>query len=386
MNQIYLDHAATTPVHPDVLQVMLPYFTEYFGNPSSIHGYGRKARSAIGQARERIAACINCTPDEIIFTSGGTESNHLAIKGTIEKMSSLFSNVHIITTQIEHHAVLMPLKQLMNQGIEVTFVPVDKNGIVNVDEIKQAIRENTVLISVMYVNNEVGTIQPIQEIAQIAKTLGIRMHVDAVQALGKCKIDCADMGIDMMSFSAHKCNGPKGIGALYLSKKTLLSPLFVGGSQEKKRRAGTENVAGIIGFAEAMERATSKLNSFSLHMNELSKVMLAEIANQFSTQDIVIHGHPSLKLPHIWNISFLGMQAETLLMNLDLENIAISSGAACSSGSVEISHVLKAMNVSEEIAKSAIRISFGESNTKEQLVYTIQKISQIVKRVKKIKK
>ncbi len=382
MNHIYLDHAATTPMHPEVLQAMLPYFTEQFGNPSSIHAWGRQAQFAIGQARELIAARLKCAPHEIVFTSGGTESNHIAIKGSLQATRVHTSSLHVITTEIEHHAILMPMKQLRQDGIEVTFVSVDSYGLVDVEEIQRAIRPDTVLISVMYGNNEVGTLQPLVEVSQLAKERGILFHVDAVQALGKCSIDLTQLCVDMMSFSAHKINGPKGMGALYISQQTSISPLFVGGSQEKKRRAGTEHVAGIIGFAKAVELSMTQLSAYIDHMNQLRECFFEELHRHMAPTDYVFNGHPTKRLPHIVNISFPGISSETLLMNLDLAGVAISSGSACSSGSVEASHVLQAMHIPQEVMNSAVRFSFGFQNTREEIIEAVQKTSQIVERIR----
>jgi cysteine desulfurase len=381
-NYIYLDHAATTPVHPDVLEAMLPYYIESFGNPSSTHSFGRTARSAINRSRDYIANVLGCSPSQLIFTSGGTESDNMALFGYLAARGG--GKGHIITSQIEHHAVLHPLEQLERLGFEVTYVPVDHTGLIQLEDVERALRPNTVLISIMYGNNEVGTVQPIEEIGQLARSLGIAVHVDAVQALGKLPIDLSSLPVDMMSFSAHKINGPKGVGALYVSKQTHLSPTVYGGSQERKRRPGTEHLPGIVGFAKALQLSLEKIAENELFAAELRQMMVDVLSRELGTEGFVINGHPDKRLPHILNLSFPGAHTETLLMNLDLEGIAAASGSACTSGSLEISHVLKAMLLPESVTSSAVRFSFGMGNSKAQIESAAQITATIVKKIRKV--
>lgn len=380
MNPIYLDHAAATPMHPEVLQAMLPYFTDYFGNPSSLHSFGRLARSSLNNARDTIAAALGCSSGELIFTSGGTESDNLALFGLTEAYGS--GNKHIITTQIEHHAILHTCSRLEKLGHEVTYVPVDSNGKVNVHDVAEAIRPETVLISMMFGNNEVGTLQPVEEVGELARSRGILFHVDAVQALGLHPINLSALPVDAMSFSAHKLNGPKGIGALYLSKKVKLTPALYGGSQERKRRAGTENVASAAGFAKAVELAAEGREAKLSTMVELRDLMFSVLTGRLGESSVILNGHRTETLGHILNVSFPGCHTETLLMNLDLEGIAAASGSACSSGSLEISHVLKAMQLSDERTRSAIRFSFGLGNTTQEVEKAANQVAAIVERLR----
>jgi cysteine desulfurase len=381
MNPIYVDHAATTPLHPEVLEAMRPYYTEFFGNPSSTHSFGRAAKTAVNRSRDFIAGALGCLPAELIFTSGGTESNNMAIYGVLQANKD--QKKHIITTLIEHHAVLHPCEWLENLGFEVTYLPVDQTGLIQVEDVESAIRPDTALISIMFGNNEVGTLQPIEEIGRLAQSHGIPFHVDAVQALGKVSIDLAQLPVDLMSFSAHKINGPKGIGALYLSKTQQLKPVFYGGSQERKRRPGTENVAGIVGFAKALEISLNQFSAIELKMDELRQLMVNRIEQELGVDGYVLNGHQEKRLPHIVNISFPGAGTESLLMNLDIEGIAAASGSACTSGSLEVSHVLKAMQLPESVTASAIRFSFGLGNSKEQIETAAQKTATIVQRLRK---
>jgi cysteine desulfurase len=383
MKAIYLDHAASTPLHPTVLEQMLPYLTGIYGNPSSVHAFGRAARSALDDARMRIANALHCDSKQIVCTSGGTESDNLAIMGTMLHNSVKSANKnHIITTQIEHHAVLHTCEQLERLGLKVTYLPVDSQGLVAIEDLEASIRPETALISMIYGNNEVGTIQDIAKFGTLAHEKGIIFHVDAVQTIGTEAIDLTQLPIDLMSLSAHKIEGPKGIGALYCGKNVKLQPLMFGGSQERKRRAGTENVAGIVGFAAAMDRLKSDQPAKKKHIQLLRQLLLDSLSEQLSPQDFVVNGHPQLTLPHILNISFPGIQTETMLMNLDLAGIAAASGSACSSGSLEVSHVLKAMHLTDDITSSAIRFSFGSTNTLDEIQQTAQIIATIVRRVR----
>jgi cysteine desulfurase len=380
MSQIYLDHAASTPLHPQVLEAMVAYWRQKFGNPSSIHAFGRQARQALDDARDRIASRLSCRPSELVFTSGGTESDNAAIFGAAFAQQG---RNHIITTEIEHHAVLHACKELESRGIRVTYLPVDRDGRVDPESVRQAIRPDTFLISVMYGNNETGTIQPIQEIGTIARERGILFHVDAVQALGAVPLRLDSLPVDLMSFSAHKINGPQGVGALYISRQAKIHPFLFGGMQERKRRAGTENVAGIIGFAEAVQLAVEHLETRVRSLQAIRLSFIAQLERLLGPENIHLNGHPRECLPHIANISFPGTDTETLLMNLDLEGIAASSGSACTAGSLSISHVLLAMNLPEDLARSAVRFSFGLGNTMEEAEYAAEKIATIVRRLRK---
>ncbi|TXK79349.1 cysteine desulfurase family protein [Paenibacillus sp. N3.4] len=380
MNAIYLDHAATTPVHPDVLEAMLPFYTANFGNPSSTHSFGRGARTALNRFRDFMAKSLGCLPAELIFTSGGTESNNMAIFGVLNANKD--GKKHIITTQIEHHAVLHPCERLESLGYEVTYLPVDPTGLIQIEDVEAAIRPDTVLISIMYVNNEVGTIQPIEQVGKLARSRKIPFHVDAVQALGKLPLNLAELPVDLMSLSAHKIYGPKGVGALYVSKNTRLLPHSYGGSQERKRRAGTENIAGIAGFAKALETSLSAMESLVQDVMEYRGLMVSILEQQLGCDSFVINGHMEQSIPHILNISFPGTSTETLLMNLDIEDMAAASGSACTSGSLEVSHVLKAMKLPENVTASAVRFSFGMGNSIEQIETAAQKLATIVKRLR----
>jgi cysteine desulfurase len=383
MKAIYLDHAASTPLHPTVLEQMLPVLTGVYGNPSSVHAFGRAARSALDDARTRIANALHCDSKQLIWTSGGTESDNLAIFGVMLHSSVKAANKnHIITTQIEHHAVLHACEQLERLGFKVTYLPVDSQGLVAIEDLKAAIRPETALISMIYGNNEVGTIQDIASFGVLAHEKGILFHVDAVQAIGTEAIDLTQLPIDLMSLSAHKIEGPKGIGALYVRSSVKLLPQMFGGSQERKHRAGTEHVAGIAGFGAAMDRVISVRSEKKKHVQLLRQTLLECLSVQLSPSDFVVNGHPHLTLPHILNISFPGVQTETMLMNLDLAGVAAASGSACSSGSLEVSHVLKAMHLSDDITASAIRFSFGSTNTLDEIRQTAQIIATILRRVR----
>ncbi|OPH48528.1 cysteine desulfurase NifS [Paenibacillus ferrarius] len=380
MNPIYLDHAATTPVHPDVLEAMLPFYTAFFGNPSSTHSFGRATRTALNRFRDAMAKSLGCLPAELIFTSGGTESNNMAIFGVLH--ASKDDKKHIITTQIEHHAVLHPCERLEGLGYEVTYLPVGPTGLIQIEDVAAAVRPDTALISIMYVNNEVGTIQPIEQIGELARAKQIPFHVDAVQALGKLPLNLHELPVDMVSLSAHKLYGPKGVGALYVSKHTKLTPHVYGGSQERKRRAGTENVAAIAGFAKAVEVLLPQVETLQEKASELRQTMIHVLEQQLGSERFTINGHKEQSVPHILNISFPGISTETLLMNLDLENVAAASGSACTSGSLEVSHVLQAMKLPENVTASAVRFSFGMGNSKEQIETAAQKIATIVHRLR----
>lgn len=378
-NLIYLDHAATTPMHPRVVEAMNSVMYETFGNPSSTHGFGRMAREKLEKARDHIAKQLGANPRELIFTSGGTEADNLAIFGVA--MANQHRGRHIITSQIEHHAVLHACQQLEQLGFEVTYLPVDTTGMISLDELRNALREDTILVTIMYGNNEVGTIQPIQAIGELVRANGSYFHTDAVQAFGVETIQLHELPIDLLSVTAHKINGPKGIGALYAAKHVKMNPHQFGGSQERKRRAGTENVAGAAGFAEAVVIAAEELENNRKKYLDMRQAMLT--IWQDAGIAIEVNGHPENFLPHILNVSFIGIDTETMLMNLDLEGIAASSGSACTSGSLELSHVLIAMHLGEARTHSAIRFSFGIANTLEQVELAAHKIVKIVQRQRK---
>lgn len=380
MQSIYLDHAATTPVHPRVVEAMLPYLTQVYGNPSSTHAFGRKSRSAVEAARDAIAAEIGVSPLELVFTAGGTEADNLALIGTARAYQH--KGKHIITTSVEHHAVLHACAQLEREGFDVTYLPVDETGRISLDELQAAIRPDTILVSVLYGNNEVGTIQPIAEIGAILRERGILFHTDAVQAFGLIQLNANDLNVDLLSVASHKVNGPKGVGALFVSRRVKLSPLLHGGSQERKRRAGTENVAGIVGFAEAVkvaaEERTSRFQSYQAMREGMIRIWREQGLS------FAVNGHPTEVLPHILNVSFFGADTETMLMNLDLAGIAASSGSACSSGSLERSHVLQAMFPHDEArVRSAIRFSFGLTNSLPEVEQAAVKVAELVRRIAK---
>lgn len=362
---------------------MIPYLSEMYGNASSTHAAGRQARTALNAARDRIAAFVGCSPSELVFTGSGTESDNMALFGAAEAYRS--RGKHIITTSIEHHAVLHACERLEQLGYEVTYLPVDRFGQVSLADVEEAIRPDTILISVMYGNNETGTLQPVEAIGRLAREQGICFHVDAVQALAHIPMDLSRLPVDLMSFSAHKLNGPKGIGALYISKTTKISPLLYGGSQERKRRAGTENTAGIVGFAKAVEIMQKNRYELKQKMEKLRQGMVKELERRLAADAFVINGHPTEVLPHILNVSFPGISTETMLMNLDLAGVAAASGSACTSGSLEVSHVLKAMKLPEAVTASAIRFSFGADNTEQQIAEVAGILETIVSRLRTIR-
>lgn len=378
MSAVYLDHAATSPVHPEVMKAMAEIDQKFFGNPSSIHRFGRKARQQIEQARAVIAKSIGAKENEIVFTSGGTEADNLAIIGTALRQDKKYR--HIVTTAIEHHAVLNACEYLKTLGFEVTYVPVEEDGIVRVDAIQSAIRDDTFLVSVMLANNEVGTIQPVAEIGKLLKDTSILLHTDAVQAYGVMPINVEELGVDLLSTSAHKLNGPKGIGFLYVNEDVMISPLLYGGEQEKKRRAGTENVAAIVGFQKAVQISEASRRVKQSEYENFCNRML----DLFEQNEIhyVVNGNESKRLPHILNVSFPKTTAEALLVSLDLAGIAASSGSACTAGALQPSHVLRAMFPNdEERVKSAIRFSFGFGNTLEEIEKAAQETILAVQRI-----
>ena len=375
MDRIYMDNAATTAVSPEVLQAMLPYFTDIYGNPSSIHSTGRDARRAVDAARKQVAAAIGAQPTEIYFTAGGSESDNWAIKGTA--FAKRAKGSHIITSQIEHHAVLHTCAWLEKQGFEVTYLPVDEFGRVRVEDVEKAITDKTILISIMAANNEIGTLQPITEIGKLAKSRGILFHTDAVQAMGAIPIDVNAMNIDMLSMSGHKFHGPKGIGVLYVRKGVHPDIFMHGGAQERGQRAGTENLAGIVGIGKAIELATQNLEANAARMSRLRDKLIDGILAEIP--DVRLNCHRTERLPNNVNVSIRYIEGEAMLLRLDLAGIAGSSGSACTSGSLDPSHVLLAIGLPHEIAHGSLRLSLGTDTTEEQVDEVLRVLPGIVK-------
>ena len=376
----YFDNAATTRVKEEVLKEMLPYFCEQYGNPSSIYGIGREAKRAIEQARKRVSELVNCKPNEIYFTACGTESDNTALKGIAYENKG--KGNHIITTKIEHPAILNTCETLSKQGFRITYLNVDKDGIIDLEQLKNSITDKTILISVMFANNEIETIQPIQEIAKIAKMYNIVFHTDAVQACGNVPIDVQKMGIDMLSLSGHKLYGPKGIGALYVKTGIKFQKFLDGGHQERDRRAGTENVAGIVGLGKACELARINMSKHINHLTSLRDYYISQIEKRIPYAKL--NGAREKRLPGNSDFSFRFVEGEAILLNLDLKGICASSGSACSTGSTLPSHVLVAIGLSKELAYSALRTTFGEENTKEDVDYLIENLVEIVDRLRKM--
>lgn len=381
MKRIYLDNAATTYVSSEVLNEMLPCFTNIYGNPNSLHGFGREAACVVDKARDRIAKAINAkNVGEIYFTSGGTEADNWAIKGIARAYAN--KGKHIITSSIEHHAVLDSCKQLENEGFEVTYLPVDKYGLVSLADVMHYIRKDTILISIMAVNNEVGTIQNLKAIAKTAHENGIIFHTDAVQAMGALKIDVQDMEIDAMSMSSHKIYGPKGCGALYVRNGVRIQPLVIGGAQERTKRGGTTNVPAIVGFGKAMEIAVRDLSINQQKLKSLREYFIEQVEQRI--EFIHVNGHPYQKINGTVSISFEMIEGESILMLLDLEGIAVSTASACTSNSLEPSHVLKAMGIPDEIAQGTIRFSFGKNISKSDIDYVVDKLVDVVAKLRAI--
>ena len=378
MDRIYLDNAATTAVSPEVLEAMLPYFTQCFGNPSSIHSTGRDARRVVDAARRQVAAAIGAQPQEIYFTAGGSESDNWAIKGTAFAKKSRGN--HIITSAIEHHAVLHTCAWLEKQGFEVTYLPVDEFGRVRVEDVEKAITDKTILITIMAANNEIGTIQPIAEIGKLAHDKGILFHTDAVQAIGAMPIDVNAMHIDMLSMSGHKFHGPKGIGALYIRKGVKIDQYLHGGAQERGQRAGTENLAGIVGMGKAIEIATQHLEENAARLTVLRDKLIDGILAEIP--DVRLNGHRTQRLPNNVNVSVRYVEGEALLLRLDLAGIAGSSGSACTSGSLDPSHVLLAIGLPHEIAHGSLRLSLGTDTTEAEIDEVLDKLPGIVKNLR----
>ncbi len=375
---IYLDNAATTKTAPEVVEAMLPYFTEVYGNPSSIYEFAGKSKAAITKSRETIAAALGAKPEEIYFTAGGSESDNWALKATAEAYEK--KGKHIITTKIEHHAILHTGDYLEKRGYEITYVGVDENGVVKLDELKAAIRPDTILISVMFANNEIGTIQPIREIGEIAHERGILFHTDAVQAFGQVPINVDECHIDMLSASGHKLNGPKGIGFLYIRKGVKIRSFVHGGAQERKRRAGTENVPGIVGLGKAVERAMATMEARAKQETEVRDYLIERILKEVPYTRL--NGHRTNRLPNNINFSFQFIEGESLLILLDNDGICGSSGSACTSGALDPSHVLMAIGLPHEIAHGSLRLTLSEEITKEDMDYVAESVKKIVERLR----
>lgn len=378
--RIYLDNAATTRTSEEVVNAMLPYFTENYGNPSSIYEIGQRSKEAITTAREQIAEVIGAKTEEIYFTAGGSEADNWALKAAFEAYSQ--KGNHIITTKIEHHAILHTCEYLEKKGAEITYLDVDENGLANLDQLQKAIRPDTILISVMFANNEIGTIEPIKEIGMIAKEHGILFHTDAVQAFGQVPINVDEMNIDMLSSSAHKINGPKGIGFLYIRKGVKIRSFVHGGAQERKRRAGTENVPAIVGYGAAAKHAAETMEERTAKERELRDYFIDRVQKEIPY--VKLNGHPQKRLPNNINFSFRFIEGESLLIMLDMKGIAGSSGSACTSGSLDPSHVLLAIGLPHEIAHGSLRLSLGADTTKEDLDYTLEQIKDIVNRLREL--
>lgn len=392
MRRIYMDYAATSPVKPEVLAAMKPYFNQKFGNPSSIHSFGQETRKAINEARDKVAKFLNCQPNEVVFTSGGTESDNLAIRGIALSHQNEFGfkKPHIITSMFEHHAVLHTCEDLEKMGLaEVTYIKPDREGIIHVEDVKNAIKNNTVLVSIMYVNNEIGTVQPIAEIGKMIEKLKIEncklkivFHTDAVQAAEYFDCDVKKLGVDMMTISAHKFGGPKGVGVLYLSKDVIIKPLQTGGLQEYSLRPGTENVAGIVGMGKAIELISLRPKSQNSKLLKLRDYFIDLVMKKIP--DVKLNGTRKLRSPSNINFSFKNAEGESILLNLDQMGIAASSGSACTSGSLEPSHVLKAIGASDEDAHGAVRFTLGEDTTKEEINYVVNNLAKIIKNLRKM--
>ncbi len=375
---IYLDNSATTKLNPIVLDEMMPYLKDMYGNASSIYSIGRESRKAIDKARDRVANALNANSSEIFFTNGGTESDNWAIKGVA--FANRKKGNHIITTNIEHHAVLHTCQYLEKNGFEVTYLPVKENGIVDVNDFKKALREDTILVSVMFANNEIGTVQPIKEIGEITKEKGIYFHTDAVQAVGNIPIDVNELNIDLLSLSAHKFNGPKGVGALYIRRGVNIEAFLHGGAQERNRRAGTENVAGIVGLGKAIEIATKDIEKKSKKLIELRDMTIKGLLEKIP--DTRVNGDLQKRLPGNVNVCFKYIEGESILLLLDMKGVCASSGSACTSGSLDPSHVLLAIGLPHEIAHGSLRLTFSTENSKDDVEYLLDILPPIVQRLR----
>ena len=380
MRKVYFDNAATTRVKDKVIEEMQKYYSELYGNPSSIYNFGQLAKKAVESSREKVARLLNSNPDEIYFTGGGSEADNWAIKGILSANEK--KGNHIITTKIEHHAILHTCEYLEKKGAEVTYLDVDENGLVDIKQLEESIKDNTVLISIMFANNEIGTVQPIKEIGEIAKKHDIYFHTDAVQAVGNEVIDVKDMNIDLLSLSAHKIHGPKGVGALYIKKGTRIHNLIHGGAQEKNKRAGTENVPGIAGLGKAADIAYNNFDQKREKLIKLRDRLIEKIDKEIP--ECQLNGHREKRLPGNVNFSFKYIEGESLLLYLDMEGISASSGSACTSGSLDPSHVLMSIGLPHEIAHGSLRLSLSDYNTEEDVDYTVEKLINVVKRLRQM--
>jgi cysteine desulfurase len=377
---IYLDHASTTPADPEVVSAMFPWHSEQFGNPSTVYSLGLTAADAVQKSRESIAGTIGAEPEEIYFTSGGTESDDWAVLGTAEAQQK--KGRHLITSTVEHHAVLETMEYLEKRGYEITRIPVNSGGLVDPEGVRRAIRPDTILVSIMHANNEVGTIEPIAEIGKITREAGVLFHVDAVQTAGKLPLDVNQLGVDMLSMSAHKFYGPKGIGLMYLRKRTRISPLFHGGSQEKGRRAGTHNVPGIVGMAKALELASTRMAEDAVREAALRDRLWAGLSAGIDA--IYLNGDPVLRLPNNLNVRLDGIEGESMILMLDMEGICVSSGSACTTGSLEPSHVLLALGIPKESAHGSLRVTLGRGTTADDIEHFIKVFPPIVARLREM--
>lgn len=379
---IYLDHAATTPTDPAVVEAMLPYFTTQFGNPSSIYRLGRNALQALDDARATTAEILHCSPKEIVFLGGGSEADNLAIKGVALAAQRAGKGNHVITSAIEHHAVLHACAYLAEFGFEVTILPVDRDGLVSPDDLRAAIRPETVLVSIMYANNEIGTIQPIAELGAICRERGVLFHSDAVQAAGALPLDVTALNVDLLSLTAHKFYGPKGVGALYVRRGVPLLAQINGGGQERRRRAGTENVPGIVGFATALRLAEERREAYVAHCLALRERLIDGIISRIP--DVRLNGHRTQRLPNNVNVSFAATDGESILLLLDQAGIAASSGSACSSGSLEPSHVLKAIGLDDELAHGSVRLTVGKDTTGADIDVVLDRLPAMIERLRSV--
>ena len=380
MKRVYMDNAATTALRRDVLDAMMPYLTDIYGNPSSLHYFGQEAHKAVENARHQVASALNAEDNEIVFTGCGTEADNMALKGIAEKYQS--KGNHIITSSVEHHAILHTCEYLEKHGFEVTYLPVDEYGMVKAEQVRDAIRSDTILVSIMFANNEVGTIMPIKEIGAVCREKGVLFHTDAVQAVGHVAIDVKAMNIDLLSLSAHKLHGPKGVGALYIRKGIVVPSLLHGGAQERRRRAGTENVAGIVGLGKAIEIACSDIEGTAKRMCYLRDKLINGI--EASIPEVKLNGHRTERLPGNVNFSIKYIEGESILLMLDINGIAASSGSACTSGSLDPSHVLLAMGMPHETAHGSLRLTLGDDTTEDDIDYVLEVLPEIVVKLRKM--
>ena len=378
MRKVYLDNAATTALSPAVLEQMMPYLTTIYGNPSSPHSFGQEARKGVEHARDQVAKALNALPEEIIFTGCGTESDNTVLFGVAERYAK--KGNHIITTNVEHHAILHTCEALEKRGVKVTYLPVDENGMVTAEQVEKAITDQTILVSIMFANNEVGTIMPVAEIGKVCREHGVLFHTDAVQAVGHVPVDVKAMNIDMLSLSAHKFHGPKGVGALYVKKGIRLPAYVMGGAQERNRRAGTENVAGIVGLGAAIEIAVQQLPESAARMAKLRDKLIAGIAERIP--EVKLNGHPTLRLPNNVNYSIKYIEGESILLMLDMNGIAASSGSACTSGSLDPSHVLLALGLTHEVAHGSVRLTLSDETTDEDIDYVLEVLPKVAERLR----